>query len=59
MTEREELRGGKPVTVVEREAHEQTPEERQAALEARVAVLEAGVAWLKAQVQQLLRPPAK
>ena len=34
MTEREELRGGKPVTVVEREAHEQTPEERQAALEA-------------------------
>lgn len=55
MKEREELRGGERVTVVERENDDLTPEERQAALEARVVTLEADVA----ELTKLLKPPAK
>lgn len=55
MKEREELRGGKRVTVVEREPHELSPEQRIAALEARVTAQEAEIAELK----KLLTPPAK
>lgn len=57
MKEREELRDGKAVTVVEREPHEQTPKERQAAQDVRIAALEVDMAQLKQQVQQPLKPP--
>lgn len=52
MKQRDELRGGKRVTVIEREPHELPPEQR-------IAALEADVAQLKQQMQQLLKPPAR
>lgn len=47
MKEHKESRGGKDMTVVDKEDHDLTPGERQANLEARVAVLENDVAELK------------